>query len=367
MKILHIGNLKSGIDTYVRNTIANISNDFEFVIVNGADDESMPYIRNGAIVRSYSICMYRQLNPLKDFKALIQAVKIIKKEKPDIIHCHSAKGGVIGRVAGFLTRCKTAYTAHAFSFLSAESPRKRSLYLILEKVTRLKSWLIACSKSEQRLGTTEVGYKKCKALEWANSINNVDDAENIADLPSDRYVCSIGRPSYQKNPLLMVEVARIVHQSYDDVKFMMLGTGFYSPLLANMKNKIVEYGLEDVFILKPWLNHKEAMGYLKSSSVFLTNSIYEGLPIAVLEAMSLGKAIVATDVIGNNDCLLDGESGLLTDMNAEEIANKIILILSDSNLRMRIGMGARQAFETNFLITNRIKKLEEIYKAITAN
>ena len=95
MKILHIGNLKSGIDTYVRNTVALASDKFEFVIVNGADDNSKPYMRHGKQVKTYSIDMYRALNPVKDMKAVVQAIKIIKKEKPDLVHCHSAKGGVI--------------------------------------------------------------------------------------------------------------------------------------------------------------------------------------------------------------------------------------------------------------------------------
>lgn len=69
MKILHIGNLKSGIDTYVRNIVALANDNFEFVIVNGADDNSDPYMRHGKPLPQYSIDMYRALNPFKDIKA----------------------------------------------------------------------------------------------------------------------------------------------------------------------------------------------------------------------------------------------------------------------------------------------------------
>lgn len=85
MKILHIGNLKSGIDTYVRNTVALASDKFEFAIVNGADDNSKPYMRHGKQVKTYSIDMYRALNPIKDMKAVMQAIKIIKKK--NLIWC----------------------------------------------------------------------------------------------------------------------------------------------------------------------------------------------------------------------------------------------------------------------------------------
>lgn len=367
MKILHIGNLKSGIDTYVRNTVLMAKKDLDFVIVNGADDNNIPYIRNGIEVSSYTIDMYRNLNPIKDLKAIIQTVRIIKKECPDIIHCHSAKGGVIGRVAGFLTGIKTAYTAHAFSFLSAENSRKRKIFLFLERITKFKAWLIACSHSEIMLGMKEVGYKESKSFEWSNAIPDVFNINNINDTSLGCYICSIGRPSYQKNPLLMVEAARIIHQYFPDIKFLMLGTGFYSPLLEDMKNKIEDYKLNDCFILKSWLSHSETLGYLKKSSIFLSTSIYEGLPIAVLEAMACGKAIVATNVIGNRDCLTDGESGLLSTMDAKNIAEKIILLLTDEQLRMKIEHGARKAFEKNFLLDNRIKDLENIYEYIYSN
>jgi hypothetical protein len=71
MKILHIGNLKSGIDTYVRNTVALTSDDFKFVIVNGADDNSELYMRHGEPLKQYSIDMYRKLNPWKDIKVVM--------------------------------------------------------------------------------------------------------------------------------------------------------------------------------------------------------------------------------------------------------------------------------------------------------
>ena len=166
MKILHIGNIKSGIDTYVRNTVALASDKFEFVIVNGADDNSKPYMRHGKQVETYSIDMYRALDPVKDMKAVMQAIKIIKKEKPDLVHCHSAKGGVIGRFAAFFTGTKVVYTAHAFSFLSAESAKKKQVFLLLEKIAKLNSYLLACSGSEREVGIKVVGFKEKKAFAW---------------------------------------------------------------------------------------------------------------------------------------------------------------------------------------------------------
>lgn len=382
MKILHIGNLKSGIDTYVRNTVALASDKFEFVIVNGADDNSKPYMRHGKLVKTYSIDMYRALNPVKDIKAVMQAIKIIKKEKPDLVHCHSAKGGVIGRFAAFFTGTKVVYTAHAFSFLSAESAKKKQIFLLLEKIAKLNSYLLACSGSERELGIRVVGFKEKKAFAWNNAVPDADKGltrisqisrissqnKEASDLPvpkeGERYITSIGRPSYQKNPLFMVEVAHGIHLKHPDIKFYLLGVGFYSPMLEDMKKLIHQYDMDDTFYLLPWLSHEETLKYVKGSLLYFMTSLYEGLPISVIEAMSLGKAIVASDVLGNKDCVKDGYNGYLLPLKEEVFVEKMNDLIENDEKRKEMEKNSRSYFESDFFIDNRIKALEDIYTEV---
>ena len=382
MKILHIGNLKSGIDTYVRNTVALASDKFEFAIVNGADDNSKPYMRHGKQVKTYSIDMYRALNPVKDIKAVMQAIKIIKKEKADLVHCHSAKGGVIGRFAAFLTGTKVVYTAHAFSFLSAESAKKKQIFLLLEKIAKLNSYLLACSDSERELGIKVVGFNEEKAFAWNNAVPDADKGltrisqisrissqkNEASDLPvpkeGERYITSIGRPSYQKNPLFMVEVAHGIHLKHPDIKFYLLGVGFYSPMLEDMKRLIHQYDMDDTFYLLPWLSHEETLKYVKGSLLYFMTSLYEGLPISVIEAMSLGKAIVASDVLGNKDCVKDGYNGYLLPLKEEVFVEKMNDLIENDEKRKEMEKNSRSYFESDFFIDNRIKALEEIYTEV---
>ena len=382
MKIVHIGNLKSGIDTYVRNTVALASDKFEFVIVNGADDNSKPYMRHGKQVKTYSIDMYRALNPVKDMKAVMQAIKIIKKEKPDLVHCHSAKGGVIGRFAAFFTGTKVVYTAHAFSFLSAESAKKKQVFLLLEKIAKLNSYLLACSGSERELGIKVVGFNEKKAFAWNNAVPDADKGltrisqisrissqkDEASDLPvpkvGERYITSIGRPSYQKNPLFMVEVAHGIHLKHPDIKFYLLGVGFYSPMLEEMKKLIHQYDMDDTFYLLPWLSHEETLKYVKGSMLYFMTSLYEGLPISVIEAMSLGKTIVASDVLGNKDCVKDGYNGYLLPLKEEVFVEKMNDLIENDEKRKEMEKNSRSYFESDFFIDNRIKALEEIYTEV---
>ena len=368
MKILHVGNLKSGIDTYVRNVIEMTCDDFNFVVVGGADDNNnQPYMRKGKKVKYYSIDLYRSLNPFKDIKALYQIICIIRKEKPDLIHCHSAKGGVVGRVGAFLTGTKSVYTPHAFSFLSSDKRFKQHIFLLFEKVTRLSSVLLGCSESERTLGIKRVGYLENKAFVWNNAIPPIDN--ELIEKPNclnnhRKYIISIGRPSFQKNPLFLVEVMKRVHQSLPELKCYLLGVGYYSPMLEKVESLILEYNLSDTIILIPWVSRAEALGYLESAQLYLTTSLYEGLPIAVLEAMALGKAIIASDVIGNQDCVKSGYNGFLLSFEADLFAEKVVQLMHDDYERMKMGVYSKELFEEKFLINSRIGELEEIYKKI---
>lgn len=171
MKVLHIGQLIGGLDIYIRNSITFASGDIEYVIMHGENDNSKPIYSNGQTVREYATALQRDLNIAKDLKALCQAIRIIRRERPDVIHCHSAKGGIIGRIAGFLTGTTTLYTPHGFSFLCSPSKKKQWIYKTLERMTRLNSYMLACGESEQQLGIDEIGYSERKALCWHNCVH----------------------------------------------------------------------------------------------------------------------------------------------------------------------------------------------------
>lgn len=361
IKILHIGQLVGGLDVYIRNTVMNSDERFEYVIVHGESDKSEPVMKNGKPVKEYKISLHRSLNPFNDVKALFQAVRIIRCEKPDVTHCHSAKGGFVGRVAGWLTCVRTFYTPHAFSFLSTPNRLKRSIYLLLERMAVLNSRLLACSESERSMGIMDVGYKPENALVWANAIPDIDDAKLPADADFP-YICYIGRPSYQKNTFFFVDVINEVHKQCPDIKFLLLGVGYYSPDLDELKEKIAAYNLQNVVLLKHWLSHDETMGYVKSAMFYVSVARYEGLPLSIIEAMSLGKAIVASDVIGNKDCVRNGYNGWLLPLDKHVFAENVTKLINDERQRQTFGRNSLALFASNFSIKKQIGLLNSIYK-----
>lgn len=364
MKIMHVGQMIGGLDVYIRNSITNCKDDtMEFVIVCGKDDKHEPVMRNGKAVKEHHISLYRSLNPVHDLIGLMQVIKCIVAEKPDIIHCHSAKGGMFGRVAGWLTGVRTLYTPHAFSYLSTASKGKRKVFLEMERRTKLGTYLLACSESERQMGMREVGYRPDHALAWHNAVPDALPAVKTVDT-TEPFACYIGRPCYQKNTLFLADVIERVKKKGCPLKFMLLGVGYYSSDLDELKRKIAEKGLEDVITLEPWISHEACLGYLKKSLFYLTTSLYEGLPLSVIEAMSLGKAVVASDVVGNRDCVSNGKNGYLLPLDAETFADKIVELWNDRDKRETFERNSRELFLREFLIDRQIDKLHDIYISI---
>lgn len=177
MKIMHIGQIIGGLDVYIRNSIKyNPTPDNVYVVVRGKGDAGDPIMRNGKHVKEYYTSLQRDLSVWADLKTLWECYRIVKKEQPDIIHCHSSKGGIIGRTVGWLTGTRTYYTAHAFSFFCTNNKLKRYIFLCIERMTKFKTYLLACSESEREIGIRDVHYCENHALVWHNS---VPDANNI--------------------------------------------------------------------------------------------------------------------------------------------------------------------------------------------
>ena len=210
----------------------------------------------------------------------------------------------------------------------------------------------------------KVGYDERHALVWHNAVPDASLEQGKAvdlDFP---YACYIGRPSYQKNVLFLLDVIKEAKDRGCRLKFILLGVGYHSPELAEVKHKIQELHIADNMTLMPWVSHADCMEYVRKSSFYLSTAIYEGLPLAVIEAMSVGKAIVASNVVGNKDCVKDGVNGYLLPMNVSDFADKIVELAQNDELRVKMGKKSRELFIKDFYIENRIHLLQEKYEEI---
>ncbi|MBF9254971.1 glycosyltransferase [Pontibacter sp. 172403-2] len=364
VKVLHIALVLSGVETYIRLVAANIDEaKFELIILRDNEQNQLPITyKSGRVVKTYTLDFERDIRLLKDTKLLGQALKIVKAESPDIIHCHSAKSGITGRTIGAILQIPAFYTPHAFSFLSAGNSLKSFVFKSLERLySYTNSYVIACSESEGRRAVQDAHYPQERTFVINNSLPRPSQ-EPVFDNTSN-YICTVGRPSYQKNTLYLLQAFREIHKALPALKLYMLGVGHYSPDLEKAKEFIAANNLEHVVRFFEWTSREETLSILSHSLLYISLSRYEGLSYAVLEAMSLGKPCILSDVDGNKDCVADQNSGLLIDIDlpAQESAAAIIDLLRNRDKVTEMGKGAYNEFLRHFIIDKNIQALESLY------
>lgn len=305
-KVLHIVEaFGGGVFTVLNDLINGISNDYEIVIAYSVRPQTPENFKSyfSSNVKFIEVKNFtRSINAKKDFKALQEIKKIVKNEKPDIVHLHSSKAGILGRLAVNGNKIKMFYNPHGFSFLKQDdSNLKRSIYWMIEKITaslNRKCTIVGCSNGE---------YKEAKRLN-KNSIciNNginvkklQEETRNLEEKKIDYNnlkICTIGRISFQKNPQMFNEIAK----SFPNIEFTWIGDG-----------ELREGLTEPNIIITGWKSRKEVLQILNDNDIFILPSLWEGLPISLLEAMYLKKICVVSDVIGNRDVIIDGENGFI--------------------------------------------------------
>lgn len=351
-----------GVEMAVRRIVESIDDtEFECTII--APYEGTFRSRTGEPIRVWKIGMVREPDPLADLKALVELVYILRNTKTAIVHCHSAKGGFIGRLGARFLDLPTIYTPHAFSFLSQKDWIHRSVFLALERLARpWTNLLVASSQSEKQLGLEEVGYGSDSVTIFENAVPKWVGETKPHDNYKFNYICSIGRPSYQKNIQLLVKAFKMVKDRGHTVKCILLSSG-YAPQMQEVTEQISSYGLRSDFIILENLSNVEALQILSGSRCLVLSSRYEGLPISVIEAMSLGKPVVATDVIGTRDCVTSERTGVLVPSeSAVELADAIERVLTDETLYAKLSKHAHEVFSKRFCMERNIRLLEDVYR-----
>ncbi|MBF4515305.1 glycosyltransferase [Flavobacterium sp. ANB] len=367
IKIAHILHSVGGVDVSLRQILHNLDTEnFENIIIHGDSDTENEFVnKDSKPVIHYKLSIHREISLIQDLKATLKALKIIRREKPDLIHSHSTKGGVIGRIVGFLTGTKVLHTPQAFSFLSAESKIKRLVFLKIEKLlSKGKAILLACSQSELNRAINEVGFPKSKTNLFNNAIEPI---EKIFDLSipktwPDQYLCTVGRPCYQKNIEELIEVLYELNKNVD-VHLVILGLGHHADHVKQVENLITKLNLIDKVTLLNWTTREDVLNIISKSKVYLSTARYEGLPYSIIESLALSIPCVVSDCDGNRDLIFNHYNGYcIKKNNVLEFTKKINILLQDQKLYDEFSKNAKDTFENHHNIYKKIKDLESIYR-----
>lgn len=319
-------------------------------------------------VHCYFVPMSRKISLIEDFSALFNVCKLLKKKKFDIIHAHSSKAGIIGRIAGLFYKTKCLiYTPHCFYFQSKHGVQRYFFKKLEQLAGYATDYIVSVSPSERRLTLNEniISEKKVVLIEnsvpLAQAPNNLDCLRTQYNIdPKCKIVAGIGRITEQKDWRMFVKVASEVLKKNEDVFFVIAGSGEDEGAIAK---DIYEYHIGSKVIL---IGHKNNIDELYSiASVILNTSLWEGLCYVILEAMVFKIPVVATNIPGNYDLIQHGRNGFLFDVGDYETAAKeVINILSDEPLSACVGERAYNLLESDYKFETFISKHESLYKGV---
>lgn len=305
MKIVHVTEcLAGGVLTFLVNLTSQLDQE-EHIIVYGKRDntpENVEMLFGDNVSLIYWKNAQREIRPKQDFAALKELLYDLKQiSNIDILQLHSSKAGVLGRVAARLLglQKRTFYLPHGVAFARQDvSLKKRQFYILIEKIANaFAGTVIACSSSERNL-------LKANGIKNVVVINNgiaVPNEEPMYKQPGKPLVFgTVGRITFQKNPQLFNQIAQHF-QGDDRVKFLWIGDG-------ELRHEIQE--TDQVHVIG-WVTPDEVQDYLKQVDVYISTSLWEGLPLSVLEAMALGKPLMLSDCVGNIDTVEQGSNGFL--------------------------------------------------------
>lgn len=298
--------------------------------------------------------MVRNISPFKDFISLMKLFQKFSRIKPEIVHLHSSKAGFLGRVASFFynllrkKKMRVFYSPHSFSFFMQHSKINNRIFVLLEKFANACGGIIiACSNTEAQAAKNVLKARKVRLLENATSVPDLKKPENGGTV----IVATLGRITDQKNPLMFLELAASF-QMYDNLLFKWIGGGNTEYIKLFKDHSNVE--------LTGWLDRNDAIKELAIADVYVQLSKYEGMPIAVIEAMQLGKPVIVTNVPGNKDVVKHGVTGFIIN-NRTELEHRLKEILSDHKLRKTMGLAAQKEAKTRFGMSRFRRELLQLY------
>lgn len=321
------------------------------------------------IDKGYSIVninIERRISLSSNFSSAITLYRFFKSNKFDVVHVHTPVASIIGRIAAKLAGVRLiVYTAHGFYFHDNMPVWKRKIYELIEKVTaRFFTDLIFTQSAEDYSLAMKNNFLPADRIFCiGNGVDlkrfkpeqlriNKDDYKSSLGIDSkDQIITFIGRIVEEKGILELIEAFQVVKGKVPGTKLLVIGDNLAGErdtiTKGNVVNLISHYKIEKDIIFTGYRYDIPELLFI--SDVFVLPSHREGMPRSIIEAMAMGKPVVATNIRGCREEVIHGETGYLVPvMEVNILAEKLVLLLEDEDLRIKMGQKGMSRAQKEF-------------------
>jgi glycosyltransferase involved in cell wall biosynthesis len=317
--------------------------------------------------------LQRDVSLLNDLTALFRLYRLMRKERFDIVHTHTAKAGALGRIAAWLAgKAKVIHTSHGHNFYGYFSPLKSRLVILAERfLTFLTDRVTALTELEKRdlelynvTGPDKVMiiYSGLEMDQFRNG--RVDEEQKRSELgaSSDSVLIGmVGRLENIKGPEHFIESIPIVSERFPDTEFLLVGEG---SLRDRLESRCKERNISGRVIFTGW--REDVPDILKVLDIVVLPSLNEAVGRTLIEAGASGKPVVATKVGGVPEIVRDNETGLLVPAaNADSLARALLSLLENKKERMTMGETASKWVDDRFSASRMVESFSALYDDVS--
>ncbi len=354
-----------GAQSHVADLIRGFAANYQIHLGVGSDGPLTEQARIAGAQVHFLPRMVRSINPFTDAASVRECLDLVRRVQPDLLHLHSSKAGIVGRLVGRKTGIPAVFTAHGWGF-SPGVPRKRQfLALQVERALAPMAQKIICvSEFDRQLALrARVGNAKLLCTVRGGIELKAPDmpaglAAEVAAQPP-RFLM-VARFSEQKDQnILLRAFAHIEEEAFVDL----VGTG---PLMGRTQELCRALKLENrVQFLG---DRHDVAQLLQRAAGFVLSTHYEGLPISILEAMRAGLPVIATDVGGISEEVEQGQTGILVPRgDTKSLADALRALIRDPARRVQMGEAGKRKFEREFGVQKMLDGVEAVYREVWAN
>jgi glycosyltransferase involved in cell wall biosynthesis len=298
------------------------------------------------------------LRPIQDLKAIVNMYRLLRREKPALVHANSSKAGIVARVAAMLAGIPVVFTAHGWAFTEGVGSRRSMFYKWIEKSAAPLTQKIICVSGYDRKLALDYGVGDgARLLTVHNGVPDIAGcvASHTNDVPRVVMVARFAAPKDHETLLHAVSLLK-------DCRFKVQCVGD-GPLLDQSRLLSEKLGLQDVVEFLGARN--DVFDILKNADIFTLISNWEGFPISVLEGMRAGLPVVATRVGGIPESVSDQHTGLLIEAGDRTgLANALRTLITQPELRKRMGCAGRESYLNAFTSERMVAETAEVYDSI---